>query len=103
MTRYQSGVLVIGYSYGYFGATDMLRLGLVMSAVDSLLVLVIVPLYWPLIGIRSWGCCKTAGCRRALFERPFQPRLEACYSLLPPSSEYASFTLFLRRFASAGA
>src|SRR5215471_9572471 len=49
---YQSGVLVIGYSYGYFRAKDILRLGLIMSAVDSLLLLIIVPFYWPLIGIR---------------------------------------------------
>jgi anion transporter len=49
---YQSGVVVIGYSYGYFRANDILRLGLIMSAVDSLLLLIIVPFYWPLIGIR---------------------------------------------------
>ena len=49
---YQSGVLVIGYAYGYFRAKDILRLGLIMSLVDSLLLLVIVPLYWPLIGIK---------------------------------------------------
>jgi solute carrier family 13 (sodium-dependent dicarboxylate transporter), member 2/3/5 len=49
---YQSGVLVIGYAYGYFRAKDIIRLGLMMSLVDSLLLLVVVPLYWPLIGIR---------------------------------------------------
>ena len=49
---YQSGVLVIGYGYGYFRAKDILRLGLLMSIADSLLLLVIVPFYWPLIGIR---------------------------------------------------
>lgn len=49
---YQSGVLIIGYSYGYFRAKDVLRLGLLMSLVDSLLLLVVVPFYWPLIGIR---------------------------------------------------
>ena len=49
---YQSGVVVIGYSYGYFRAKDILRLGLIMSVVDSLLLLIIVPFYWPLIGIR---------------------------------------------------
>jgi anion transporter len=49
---YQSGVLVIGYGYGYFRAKDILRLGLLMSIVDSLLLLVVVPFYWPLIGIR---------------------------------------------------
>ncbi len=49
---YQSGVLVIGYAYGYFRAKDILRLGLIMSLVDSLLLLLIIPLYWPLIGIK---------------------------------------------------
>src|SRR5215468_3384001 len=49
---YQSGVLVIGYGYGYFRAKDILRLGLLMSVVDSLLLLLVVPFYWPLIGIR---------------------------------------------------
>lgn len=49
---YQSGVLIIGYAYGYFRSKDILRLGLLMSAVDSLLLLLVVPFYWPLIGIR---------------------------------------------------
>ena len=49
---YQSGVLVIGYGYGYFRSQDILRLGLLMSFVDSLVMLVVVPFYWPLIGIR---------------------------------------------------
>ena len=48
---YQSGVLIVGYAYGYFGAKDMFRLGLIMSVVDSVLLLIVVPLYWPLIGI----------------------------------------------------
>ena len=49
---YQSGVLIIGYAYGYFRSKDILRLGLMLSAVDSLLLLLVVPFYWPLIGIR---------------------------------------------------
>jgi solute carrier family 13 (sodium-dependent dicarboxylate transporter), member 2/3/5 len=49
---YQSGVLIIGYSYGYFRAKDLLRLGLLLSVVDSLLLLLVVPFYWPLLGIR---------------------------------------------------
>jgi di/tricarboxylate transporter len=49
---YQSGVLVLGYAYGYFRAKDILRLGLIMSLVDSLLLLLIVPFYWPLLGIK---------------------------------------------------
>jgi len=49
---YQSGVLVIGYGYGYFRAKDILRIGILMSVVDSLLLLIVVPFYWPLIGIK---------------------------------------------------
>ncbi|MSV35271.1 MAG: hypothetical protein EXQ47_06690 [Bryobacterales bacterium] len=49
---YQSGVLVLGYAYGYFRAKDILRLGLIMSLADSLMLLIVVPFYWPLIGIR---------------------------------------------------
>jgi sodium-dependent dicarboxylate transporter 2/3/5 len=48
---YQSAVLVIGYSYGYFRGKDLFRLGLCMSVVDSLLLLLVVAFYWPLIGI----------------------------------------------------
>ena len=48
---YQSGVLIIGYAYGYFRSKDLLRLGLLMSLVDSLVLLLVAPLYWPLIGV----------------------------------------------------
>lgn len=49
---YQSGVLVTGYSYGYFEAKDVFRVGLWLTALESVLLLLIVPFYWPLIGIR---------------------------------------------------
>jgi len=49
---YQSGVMVAGYSYGYFKATDLLRVGFCLTVVESLVLLLIVPFYWPLIGIR---------------------------------------------------
>ena len=49
---YQSGVMVAGYSYGYFKASDLLRVGLCLTVVESLVLFVIVPFYWPLIGIR---------------------------------------------------
>lgn len=49
---YQSGVMVTGYSYGYFEAKDMLRIGLCLTALESVILLLLVPLYWPLIGIR---------------------------------------------------
>jgi solute carrier family 13 (sodium-dependent dicarboxylate transporter), member 2/3/5 len=48
---YQNTVLVVGYSYGCFSAKDLLRLGLCLSVLDSLLLLIVVPFYWPLIGI----------------------------------------------------
>jgi anion transporter len=48
---YQSAVLVVGYSYGYFTARDLLRVGAVLTVVESLILLLLVPLYWPLIGI----------------------------------------------------
>src|SRR5262245_44503316 len=49
---YQSAVLMVGYGYGYFRAKDILWMGLLMSVVDSALLLLLVPYYWPLIGIR---------------------------------------------------
>jgi len=48
---YQSSVLIVGYSYGCFRAKDLLRLGLCVSVLNSLLLLIVVPFYWPLIGI----------------------------------------------------
>ncbi len=38
---YQSGVLMLGYSYGYFSSKDLFRLGICMSIVDSLLLLLV--------------------------------------------------------------
>ena len=49
---YQSAVMIVGYSFGYFDTRDMLRVGILLSLVESLLLLVVVPFYWPLIGIR---------------------------------------------------
>jgi solute carrier family 13 (sodium-dependent dicarboxylate transporter), member 2/3/5 len=49
---YQSGVMVAGYSYGYFEAKDLIRVGFVLTVVESLVLLLIVPFYWPLLGIR---------------------------------------------------
>ena len=48
---YESGVLVVGYSYGYFSNRDMLKVGAALSVVTALILLLLVPLYWPLIGI----------------------------------------------------
>jgi len=49
---YESAVLVVGYSYGYFGAKDVFRVGLWLSVIECVILLILVPLYWPLLGIR---------------------------------------------------
>jgi anion transporter len=49
---YQSPVLVVGYSYGQFEAKDLLKIGLILTVVESLILLLLVPTLWPLIGIR---------------------------------------------------
>jgi solute carrier family 13 (sodium-dependent dicarboxylate transporter), member 2/3/5 len=48
---YESAVLVVGYSYGYFDSKDLLKVGAILSVVTALILLLLVPLYWPLIGI----------------------------------------------------
>jgi len=49
---YQSVVLVVGYSYGYFNSRDMFRIGLLLSVVEFVFLLLLAPFYWPLIGIK---------------------------------------------------
>ena len=48
---YESAVLVVGYSYGFFDNKDMLKIGACLSIATAIILLVIVPFYWPLIGI----------------------------------------------------
>jgi di/tricarboxylate transporter len=48
---YQSGVLVLGYSYGYFEARDLVRIGALLTLAEFFILLLLVPFYWPLIGI----------------------------------------------------
>ena len=48
---YQGAVLVVGYSFGHFDAKDMLKVGFALTVVESLILLLLVPFYWPLIGI----------------------------------------------------
>ena len=48
---YESAVLVVGYSYGYFSNKDMLKVGAILSVATAVILLLLVPLYWPLIGI----------------------------------------------------
>jgi hypothetical protein len=44
---YQSGVLIVGYSYGYFAARDLLRMGAWLTVIEFLALLLMVPFYWP--------------------------------------------------------
>lgn len=49
---YQSLVLIAGYTFGSFTAKDVFKVGIFFLITQSLLMLLIVPYYWPLIGIR---------------------------------------------------
>ena len=49
---YQSGVLIVGYSYGYFAARDLVRMGAALTLVEFFVLLLLVPFYWPLIGLQ---------------------------------------------------
>ena len=49
---YQSGVLIVGMSYGYFTSRDLLRMGFLLTLVQCALLLLVVFFYWPVIGIR---------------------------------------------------
>jgi solute carrier family 13 (sodium-dependent dicarboxylate transporter), member 2/3/5 len=49
---YQSGVLIVGYSYGYFAARDLVRMGAWLTIVEFVVLLLLVPFYWPLIGLK---------------------------------------------------
>jgi di/tricarboxylate transporter len=43
--------LVLGYWYGYFDGRDLIRIGAWLTVVEFLILLLLVPFYWPLIGI----------------------------------------------------
>ena len=49
---YQSGVLVVGYSYGYFEARDLLKIGAWLTLFEFIILMLLVPFYWPLLGIQ---------------------------------------------------
>jgi solute carrier family 13 (sodium-dependent dicarboxylate transporter), member 2/3/5 len=49
---YQSGVLIVGYSYGYFAARDLVRIGAWLTVVEFVVLLLLVQFYWPLIGLK---------------------------------------------------
>jgi anion transporter len=48
---YQSSVLVLGYSFGYFNSKDLFKLGALLTLVECALLTILVSYYWPLIGL----------------------------------------------------
>jgi anion transporter len=48
---YQASSLVLGYSFGVFTAKDLLKVGGILTLVEGLFVMILVPVYWPLIGL----------------------------------------------------
>ena len=49
---YQSLVVIAGYSFGCFTGRDVFKVGLFFLLAENVALLLIVPIYWPLIGIR---------------------------------------------------
>jgi di/tricarboxylate transporter len=43
--------LVVGYSYGYFKHTDLIKIGIVLTIVEFFGLALSVAFYWPLLGI----------------------------------------------------
>lgn len=50
---YQSGVYVMGYSYGHFQVKDFFKVGIILTIVEGAFLIVMVRFYWPLIGL-NW-------------------------------------------------
>jgi di/tricarboxylate transporter len=48
---YQTAVLMVGYSFGCFTPKDMFKMGLALTVIEFLVLLVVVPTWWPLIGL----------------------------------------------------
>jgi solute carrier family 13 (sodium-dependent dicarboxylate transporter), member 2/3/5 len=51
---YQSSVLIQGYAYGFFESKDMVKVGLVLTIVEGIIIACLVPFYWPVIGL-NWS------------------------------------------------
>ena len=47
---YQSAPLIVGYAYGYFRHTDMLKLGALLTIVEFFALLFCTGIFWPLLG-----------------------------------------------------
>ena len=48
---YQTAVLVVGYSFGCFTPKDMFKVGLALTVIEFFALLLVVPFWWPMIGL----------------------------------------------------
>jgi len=48
---YQQSALAVGYAFGYFTTKDFFKFGVFFFIAESILLLVFIPLYWPLLGL----------------------------------------------------
>jgi di/tricarboxylate transporter len=48
---YQAAPLVVGYSYGYFRHTDLIKIGAFLTVVEFIGLAACVAFYWPFLGI----------------------------------------------------
>jgi anion transporter len=93
---YQAASYIVGYSYGYFEAKDLLKVGAVLTVVEGILLMVVVPLYWPLIGLpwripppsQSQAFTVSGAGSQALEEMPSHPEAIASDSPHYPVSMY---------------
>jgi hypothetical protein len=51
---YQAAYVILAYSYGYFSASSLLKVGAILTLVEGLFITLLVPLYWPMVGL-SWN------------------------------------------------
>jgi hypothetical protein len=51
---YQAGFVILAYGYGYFSASSLLKVGAILTVVEGLFITLLVPLYWPMVGL-SWN------------------------------------------------
>jgi hypothetical protein len=48
---YQHSAIGVAYAYGYFTGKDWCKVSAVLSLLQGLILMVLVPVYWPLIGL----------------------------------------------------
>jgi di/tricarboxylate transporter len=48
---YQQSALAVGYAFGYFNTKDFFKFGVFFFFAESILLLIFIPLYWPLLGL----------------------------------------------------